>query len=50
MKVMDHLTKDQQQKLKSIHKPKMSRREVEELMNKNMPTYKRVGGALRRKG
>lgn len=49
MKLGDHLNKDMKKQLNKIGKPKLSRKDVEELMGKNRQTLKRgKGGALRR--
>jgi predicted XRE-type DNA-binding protein len=52
MKVADQLTTKQKQQLERMKSPKreqFSRKEIEELMGINQPTYKRVHGAVRRK-
>ena len=49
MKVADHLNKDTKKQLDLIRKPKLSRRDVEELMGVRRDTYKRSRGAIRRK-
>jgi hypothetical protein len=50
MKVADHLSKEQKQKLNKLGKSeKLSRRDLEELMGKHMDIYTRRNGAVRRK-
>jgi hypothetical protein len=52
MQLEDHLSKDDKKKLDELKSPKkevLTRKELEELMGKNRDTYKRVGGAVRRK-
>lgn len=55
MKLSDHLTKEQKHKLnrmQSKHKKppnNMSRKDWEYIMGKNMDTYKRVNGSVRRR-
>ena len=48
MKMKDHLTKEQQKQL-GVKKENLSHRDVEDLMDKHKPTYKRHRGAVRRK-
>jgi hypothetical protein len=52
MKVADQLTTKQKQQLERIKSPKkehFSRKDIEDLMGINQPTYKRVHGAIRNK-
>ncbi|WP_226677223.1 hypothetical protein [Mesobacillus jeotgali] len=55
MRIADCLTKEQKQQLNRLgyrkEKPpnEMTRKDWEEIMGKNMDTYKRVRGAVRRK-
>jgi hypothetical protein len=52
LKLADRLLNDDKRKLTDVKSPKkevLSRKELEELMGKNRDTYKRVGGAVRRK-
>ena len=49
MKVADHLNKNTKKQLNQMNKPKLSRRDVEELMGVRRDTYKRNRGAIRRK-
>jgi hypothetical protein len=49
MKIADHLSKEQKQKLNKMRNKKFSRRELEDLMGMKRDTYKRHNGAWRRK-
>ncbi|WNS79623.1 hypothetical protein RRU94_19065 [Domibacillus sp. DTU_2020_1001157_1_SI_ALB_TIR_016] len=48
MKIEDQLPREIKKQIKDTSSPeKLSRREIEELMGKNMTTSKRVGGRIR---
>lgn len=57
MKIADHLSKEQKQKLNKVKSPKkkkkkkeiLSFRDIEELMGTRRDTYERRNGAVRRK-
>jgi len=58
MKIADHLSKEQKQKLDKVKSPKKKRkkkkeilsfRDIEELMGTRRDTYERRNGAVRRK-
>jgi hypothetical protein len=52
LKLADHLSKKQKRQLEEMSPKKevLSQRDLDELMGKNRDTYKRVNGAVRRKG
>jgi IS30 family transposase len=41
LKIVDHLTKEQKQRLDKLRREKISNREIEELMGTRQQTYKR---------
>lgn len=49
MKIKNHLSTNNLEKLKAIKKEKLSKRDLRELMGTNRDTYKRHNGAIRRK-
>jgi hypothetical protein len=49
MKIADHLSKEQKQRLNKMKNEHLSRKDIEEIMGIHRDTYKRVNGALRRK-
>ena len=51
MTIYERLDDETKRKLNAVHRPeeKLSKRDLEELMNKNIQTYKRVNGRVKRK-
>lgn len=49
MKIADHLSKEQKQRLEKLKNEKLSRKDIEELMGIHQDTFARHKGAVRRK-
>jgi hypothetical protein len=49
LKVVDHLSKEQKQRLEKLKREKLSPRDLRELMGEDRPTYKRKHGAVTNK-